>query len=61
MRGIDRVNSQRLFFKVEVSIIRGHRFKVRESLREMRRGSFSRREWWVPGTRCQRRWWKQAH
>ena len=29
MRGIDRVDSQRLFPRVEMSITRGHRFKVR--------------------------------
>ena len=29
IRGIDRVDSQRLFPRVEVSITRGHRFKVR--------------------------------
>ena len=33
MRGIDRVDSQRLFPRLEVSITRGHRFK-------MRRGKF---------------------
>ena len=29
MRGTDRVESQRLFPRVEISITRGHRFKVR--------------------------------
>ena len=29
MRGIDRVDSQRLFPRVQVPIARGHRFKVR--------------------------------
>ena len=29
MRGMDRVDSQKLFPRVEESITRGHRFKVR--------------------------------
>ena len=29
MRGIDRVDSQKLFLRVQVSITRGHRLEVR--------------------------------
>ena len=44
MGGRDRVDSQRLFPRVEGSITRGHRFKVRgESLKKMCGGCFSRR------------------
>ena len=62
MRGIDRMGSQRLFLRVEMSVTRGHRFKVRVGkFKGDVWGRFSRSKWWVPGTRCQRRWWKQAH
>jgi len=32
MRGMDRMDSQKLFHRVEESVTRGHRFKVREAL-----------------------------
>ena len=45
MRGMDRVDSQKLFPRVEESITRGHSFKVRGA-------RFNTEGWWVPGTRC---------
>ena len=59
MRGIDRVDSQRLFPRVEVSIPRGLRIKVRGDVSVRCAGEVFHTEWWVPGTRCQKWWWKQ--
>ena len=53
MRGMDRVDSQKIFPRVEESITRGHRLKVRgQGLKEMYEASFLHRGWWVPGTCC---------
>ena len=52
MRGMDRVDSQKLFPRVEESITRGHRFKMRGArFKGDVRGRFFT-QWWVPGTRC---------
>ena len=62
MRGIGRVDSQKLFSKGGSVIARGHRFKVKGvKFKGDVQGKFFT-EWWVPGTHYQRRWWwKQAH
>ena len=54
IRGTDRVDSQRLFPRVEQTITRGHRFKVsggryRGGMSEV--GSLPR-EWWGHGMDC---------
>ena len=54
MRGMDRVDSQKLFPpRVEESITRGGTGLRCEGqgLKEMYEASFLHREWWVPGTR----------
>ena len=59
MKGMDRVDSQKFFPKVEESITRGHRFMVRGAKfkGDVRGKFFTQRV--VGGTRCRGRWWKQ--
>ena len=56
MRGMDRVESQKLFPRVKESITRGHRFKVRGArFKGDVRDRFFTQRVWVPGTRCRGR------
>ena len=53
MRGMDRMDIQKLFPRLEDSITR---LKCeRQGLKEMYEADFLHRGWWVPGTRCQGR------
>ena len=56
MRSMDRVDSQKLFPRVEESITRGISLRCEgQGLKEMYEAGFLHRRWWVPGTRCQGR------
>ena len=54
MRGMDRVDSQKLFPRVEESITRGHRCEG-QGLKQMYEANFLHSGWWVPGTCCRER------
>ena len=63
MRGIDRVNSWKLFPRAEMTITWGHKFMGRgERLSKDVRGKFFlHKAWWGPGMHCQVRWLRQVH
>ena len=60
MRGMDRVDSQKLFPRVAETITTGARFNIGlrcegQGLKEMYEANFLHRGQWVPGTRCRAR------
>ena len=59
MRGIDRVNSWKLFLRAELTITRGYMFKVSGEIfnRDVRGKIFTQ---WGPGMHCQVRWLRQT-
>ena len=60
MRGMDRVDSQKLFPRVKESITRGHRFKIQGArFKGDDRGKFFTQRMVGAWNLLPRRWWKQ--